>query len=94
MLMGEPSPALSAFEKMNMVGLATRIERLTEEIARLTQKIERLKKVKPEPTLKIAQLVKSLARLMSLQKTASDKLAAKTERKRRWDENQGLQRRA
>jgi hypothetical protein len=92
MLLGEPSPSLSALEKMNMVKLAQRAERLADEVSRMSQKIERLKKVRPLPEQQISQLAKSLVRLKCLQKAASDKLTFKTERKRKWDEHQRLMR--
>lgn len=84
--MGEPSPSLASLDRLNMVGLAQRVERLGEEIARLEQKVDRLKKIDPLPQVKIDQLTQSLTRLAALKKAAQDRLAEKVERKRKWDE--------
>ena len=89
MLMGLPSPSLASLERLNMVGLSQRIERLTDEVTRVKQKIERLRQIEEPPQQKIEELTRMVKRLSTLRQAAQDKLAFKVERKRRWDEKHG-----
>ena len=84
--MDMPSPSLSSIKKMNMADLARRIDRLTDEIARVDQKVERLKKMHDSPLKKIEELGSASERLTVLRQAARDQLAMKEERKSRWDQ--------
>jgi septal ring factor EnvC (AmiA/AmiB activator) len=80
LLLGEPSPALGKIMKMNREQLQGRIANIRTEMSSLTAKIAALKQQEPKPQEKIDGLALQLARLMSVQKAAADRLAEKTER--------------
>lgn len=88
-LLGQPSPSLSKTKKMSMARMADQIERLDTEATRVDQKLKRLRGLTPQPEKKIGELAALLARLRVLRDNAREQLAAKVERKRRWDERHG-----
>ncbi len=88
MLMGVPSPSLAKINKMNMVDLEARIERLHTERQRLQEKIQRLQAITPPPGDRIDDLGDQVKRLAVLERTAKDRLVTKGERKAEWEDRQ------
>jgi peptidoglycan hydrolase CwlO-like protein len=87
--MGEPSPALTQINKMNIEQLTQRIEALEVESGHIGAKIKNLSHQQPPNDVRIAALTTQKARLAALIQVAQDRLSGKAERREQYDSGGG-----